>query len=154
MKKIAKTLLGTLVLAGTAVAVAVPASAGFSIGIGVGPGYYGPPPYGYGRAVCDPYSRTYNPYYCDDYEFYDGPPLFIDGYWTSGPLRSRWYGGHREFWVHNGWRYSDGYHGGGRFYRGHSDYGRGGFGGGGHGGGFGGGGHGGGFGGGGHGGHH
>ena len=92
MLKIAKTVLGTLMLAGAAMAVTVPASAGWSVGIGVGPGYYGPPgPAYYGRGVCDPYSRYYDPYYCDDYDYdyYYGPPMFIDGFWYSGPIRSR-----------------------------------------------------------------
>ncbi len=157
MKTIAKTILGTVMLAGAAIAVAAPASAGFAVGVGVGygPGYYG-------AAVCNPYSRYYNPYACDD-EYYVGPPLYIDGFWYDRPMRSRWYGGHREFWVHNGWRHGDFYRGGGNFYRGHGGGFGGGYGGGhgggfggGHGGGFGGG-HGGGFGGGhggGHGGHH
>jgi hypothetical protein len=131
MKIIAKATLGALMLAGTAFAVTAPASAGFSIGIGVGPGYYGPgydgPGY-YGRSMCDPRSRYYNPYYCDDYDYYYGPPLFIDGYWYDRPVRSRWYGGHREFWVRDGWRNSNSYHGGGRFERGHGDWGGGGHG--------------------------
>lgn len=122
MKSIAKRVLGALVLAGTAAIFAAPASAGVSFGIAVGPGYYGPP----AGAVCNPYSRYYNPYYCDDYDFYYGPPIWFDGAWYSGPLRSRWYGGHREFWVHDGWRYSDRYRGGGRFEHGHGDWGRGG----------------------------
>jgi len=157
MNRIAKTALGALMLAGTAVAVAAPASAGWSFGIGVGPGYYGP---AYGPpawAYCDPRSRYYDPYYCDDYDYYYGAPIFIDGIWFSGPLRSRWYGGHREFWVNNGWHYSSGYHGGGQFYHGGGGGGwHGGGGGGGWHGGGGGGWHGGGGGGshGGHGGHH
>jgi hypothetical protein len=106
-------------LAGAAVALTVPASAGFAIGVDVGPGYYGPPaPDYYGAAVCNPYSRYYNPYVCDD-EYYDGPPLYIDGYWYDQPMRSRYYGGHREFWVHDSWRHGDFYRGGGNFYRGH-----------------------------------
>lgn len=123
MKIIAKATLGALMLAGTAFAVSAPASAGFSIGIGVGPGYYGPAYYG--RSVCDPRSRYFNPYYCDDYDYYYGPPLFIGGYWYDRPLRSRWYGGHREFWVHDRWYRHDGWRGG-RFERGRGDWGRGG----------------------------
>lgn len=130
MKIIAKATLGALMLAGTALAVAAPASAGFSIGIGVGPGYYGPAYYG--RSVCDPYSRYYNPYYCDGYDYYYGPPMYIGGYWYDRPLRSRWYGGHREFWVQDRWYRHDGWRGG-RFERGnggdwgggHGDWGRG-----------------------------
>lgn len=161
MKTFAKTLLGVVLLAGTAAAFTAPASAGFSIGIGIGPAYYGPRYVG--PAVCDPYSRWYDPYYCGDYDDYYGPPLFIDGYWYDRPLRSRWYGGHREFWVRDQWRHGDFYRGGGRFeHRGGygGGYGGGGYGGG-HGGGWGGhgggswsGGHGGGGWGGGHGGRH
>jgi len=159
MKFIAKAALGALMLAGSAAVVATPASAGWSFGVGVGPGFYGPP--AYARGYCDPYSRYYDPYYCDDYDYYYGPPLFIDGYWFDGPIRSRWYGGHRQFWVHNGWRGGgSGYHGGGSFVRGGGGGYHGGGGGGYHGGGgggfHGGGGggfHGGGGGGGGHGGH-
>jgi len=125
MKLVAKAALGALMLAGSAAAFTAPAAAGWSFGVGVGPGYYYGPP-NYAGAYCDPYSRWYDPYYCDDYDYYYGPPLFIDGYWYSGPIRSRWYGGHRQFWVNNGW------HGGnwgssGRFVRG------GGYSGGGHG---------------------
>ncbi|MDR3526503.1 MAG: hypothetical protein P4L57_04420 [Rhizomicrobium sp.] len=158
MNTIAKTILGSVMLAGAAVAFTAPASAGFAIGFGYGPGYYGPPARAYyGGAVCDPYSRYYNPYDCDD-EYYVGPPLFIDGYWYDRPLRSRFYGGHREFWVNNGWRSGGFYRGGGNFYHGGGH--GGGYGGGysgGHGGGYGGGhsgGYGGGHGGGDHGGHH
>lgn len=119
MKTIAKTILGAAMLAGAAAIVATPASAGFSFGIGIGPGYYGPPPPRYyGRAICDPYSRWYDPYYCGSYDYYYGPPVWFDGYSYSGPLRSRWYDGRREFWIHDGWRYSDRYRGGGRFARG------------------------------------
>jgi len=77
-----------------------PASAQVSFGIGMGgPGYYGPPRY----AVCNPYSRYYDPYYCGDYGDYYGPPLFIDGFWFDHG-RYRNYRGHRQYWVHNGWR--------------------------------------------------
>ena len=145
-KGIARIALGALMLAGTAFAVATPAEARVSFGIGIGgPGYYGPPR----AAVCDPYSRYYDPYYCGDYYDYDGPPMFIDGFWFNGG-RYRDYDGHRQYWYRNGWHDGGGYGRGG--------YGRGGYGGGysgGHGGGYGGGysgGHGGGYGGGGHGG--
>ncbi|HUO98421.1 MAG TPA: hypothetical protein VMU01_07115, partial [Rhizomicrobium sp.] len=77
MKLVAKSILGALMLAGSAAAFTAPADAAWSFGVGVGPGYYGPP--GYANAYCDPYSRWYDPYYCDDYDYYDGPPLFIDG---------------------------------------------------------------------------
>jgi hypothetical protein len=153
MKRFAKLALGAALLAGTAFAVATPASARVSIGIGVGvpgPGYYGPaygPPPG---AVCDPYSRWYDPYTCDQYygadydDYYYGPSLFYDGFWYSGPLRSRYYGGQRQFYVGGGWHGVPGYHGGGSFRSGGASYhGDGGYHGGGsyHGGGGGGGGH-------------
>ena len=108
MKKIAKLALGAVLLAGTAFAVTAPAAARVSVGfgVGVGPGYSGPSDY----AVCDPYSRYYNPYYCGDDEYYDGPPLFIDGFWFNNGGRYRdWHGG-RQYWVHGGWH---GYSGGG-----------------------------------------
>jgi hypothetical protein len=148
MKRIAKLALGALLMAGTAFAVATPAAAQVSFGIGMGgPGYYGPPRH----AVCNPYSRYYDPYYCGDYDEYDGPPLFIDGYWFNNG-RYRDYYGQRQYWVHGGWR---GYGGGGGYGGGHGGGYGGGYGGG-HGGGYGGGyggGHGGGYGGG-HGGGH
>ena len=132
MNTIVKTIFGTVLLAGSALAFAAPASAGFAIGVGYGPGYYPP----VRVAVCDPYSRYYNPYACDD-EYYVGPPLYVDGYWYDQPMRSRFYGGRREFWVGNSWRHGDFYRGGGNFYRGnyggHGGYGRGGYGHGGYG---------------------
>src|ERR1700744_5375157 len=95
MKFFKKAALGALMLAGAAAVTAAPARAHVSIGIGFGGpayygGYYGPPSY------CDPYSRWYDPYRCDDYDdygYYDGP-VFIDGVWLNGGFRSRWYGGH------------------------------------------------------------
>ena len=123
MNRIAKAVFATVMLTGTAVAVTAPAAADFTVGFGVGPGYYGPPPYARG-AVCNPYSRYYNPYACDDYEDYYGPPLYIGGYWYDRPLRSRWYGGHREFWVNDRWYRHDDW-GRGRFYRHDGDWGRG-----------------------------
>ena len=81
-----------------------------SIGIGFGfPGYYGPPPY---YAYCDPRSRWFDPYRCDDYDgydYYDGP-VFVDGFWFDGPFRSRYWHGHREFFVHGGWHEGSGFH--------------------------------------------
>ena len=132
MKNVAKLALGALLLAGTAFGVATPASAHVSIGIGIGgPGYYGPPrPY----AVCDPYSRYYDPYYCGDYDNYYGPPLFIDGYWFNNG-RYRDYYGQRQYWVHGGWH---GYGGGGGYGHGRSFNSGGGYGGGYGGGGYGG----------------
>jgi hypothetical protein len=137
MLKVAKAVVGTLMLAGTAMAVTAPASAGFSIGFGVGPAWVPPPQRYYGPAICDPYSRYYDPYYCSDYDYYYGPPLYIGGYWYDRPLRSRWYGGHREFWVNNSWYRNDGWNRGG-FYRNYGGWGRGGSYGGSYGGGHGG----------------
>jgi len=74
----------------------VPADARVSIGFGFGG--YGPY-YGYGGypgyydGYCDPRSRWYDPYRCDDYDdydYYDGP-VFIDGFWFNGPFRSRFF---------------------------------------------------------------
>ena len=153
MKRIAKIALGALLMAGTAFAVATPAAARVSIGIGFGgPGYYGPPPR---YAVCDPYSRYYDPYYCGDDDYYYGPPLFIDGFWFNSGGRYRDFRGHRQYWVHGGWHGYSGGHGGGGYGGGHGGGGYGGgHGGGGYGGGHGGGGYGGGHGGGGYGGGH
>ena len=144
MKLFAKATLGALMLAGATALTAAPAEARVTIGLGFGGGYHLP-------AYCDPYSRWYDPYRCDDYDddydYYNGP-VFIDGLWLDNGFRSRWYGGHREFFYHGGWHGGSGFHDGG-FHHG------GGFGGGDHGGwggGHGGGGHGGW--GGGHGGHH
>jgi hypothetical protein len=150
MKRVAKLALGALLMAGAAFAVATPAAAQVSFGIGIGPGYYRHSPR---YAVCNPYSRYYDPYYCGDYDDYYGPPLYIDGFWFNNG-RYRDYRGHRQYWVHGGWHgYSGGGYGGG--YGGGHGGGHGGGSGGGHGGGYGGG-HGGGSGGGhggGHGGH-
>jgi hypothetical protein len=124
MNRIAKAVLGTLMLAGAAVAVATPASAEWSVGFSVGPTWVPPPRHYYGAGTCNPYSRYYDPYYCDDYEYYYGPPLYFGGTWYDRPLRSRWYGGHREFWVHDRWYRHDGWDRG-RFYRHYGDWGRG-----------------------------
>ncbi len=129
MKRIAKLALGAVLMAGTAFAVATPAAARVSVGIGIGvPGYYGPPPR---YAVCDPYSRYYDPYYCGDYDYYYGPPLFIDGFWFNNGGRYRDYDGRREYWVHGGWH---GYSGGGGGHWSGGGHGGGGHWGGGHGG--------------------
>ncbi len=104
MTRIAKIALGALLLAGGTAVTTAPADAHVSFGISVGvPGYYGPPPGYYGRPdpYCDPYGPYYDPYDCDDYgpPGYWDEPVFYDGIWFNGPLRWRWYGGHREFWV-------------------------------------------------------
>lgn len=134
MRKLTKIALGTCAVL-AAVATTAPAEARVSIGIGLGypgyygyagPGYYGYPGYypGYyygppARAVCDPYSRWYDPYRCrysyagygyDDYYY---GPVFIDGVWVSGPVRWRSFGGRREFFWHGGWRSGSGFRSGG-----------------------------------------
>ncbi len=125
MKLLKKAALGALLLAGATALSAAPAAAHVSIGIGIGgPGYYGG---GYPPAYCDPYSRWYDPYRCeefDDYDYYDGP-VFIDGLWLNGGFRSRYYGGHRQFYYHGGWHGGSGWHdnsfhhGGGHWSGGH-----------------------------------
>jgi hypothetical protein len=161
MKKITKYMLGALMLGGVA-ASAAPASA-LTLGIGLGgPGYYGD---GYG-AVCDRYSRWYDPYRCSgEYGYYNDGPIWWGDNWYYGPTRYRYYGGHRQYYVGGGWRGDvrfgggrggyggggyhggggGGYHGGGGGYHGGGGgyHGGGGgyHGGGGHGGGGGGGGH-------------
>jgi hypothetical protein len=107
MKSLKKLALGALMLAGAAVGVSAPANAGVSVGIGIGipgPAYYGP------AYSCDPYYDYYDPYGCGAY--YTGP-VFIGGSWYNGPLRWRWWGGHRQFWYHGGWRVGTGWHSGG-----------------------------------------
>lgn len=76
---------------------------------GAAPGYgqpgYGPQPdaqydasgYGY----CDPTYGCPDDYY--DLPVYDGS-VFFDGGWDNGPFFWRDFGGHREFWIHGGWR--------------------------------------------------
>jgi hypothetical protein len=116
MKKIVKLALGALMLAGTAATVGTaPANAGVSVGIGIGgPGYYGPG-WRCGRWHYNPYRCGYGAYYDPGYyddAYYDGP-VFLDGAWFNGPLRWRWWGGHRQFWWHNGWRIGTGWRSGG-----------------------------------------
>lgn len=123
MNKIAKIALGAAMVAGAATFAAAPASARVSVGIGFGVGYpgyypgyypgsYYGPRYRYYR-YCDPYSPYYDPYDCGDpyynsyYDDYGAPyygdVVFFDGGWYRGPFRSRYYGGHRWYWVNNGW---------------------------------------------------
>lgn len=123
MKLLAKAAFGALMLAGATAMTAAPAEAHVSIGIGIGgygPGYYG----GYYNAFCDPRSRWYDPYRCDDYydDYYYGP-VFIDGFWFNQPFRSRFHDGRREFFFHNNWHagtgfHVDGFRRGGDFHRG------------------------------------
>jgi hypothetical protein len=107
MKHIKKFALGALMMAGAAIGVAQPASAGVHVGIGIGipgPAYYGP------AYACDPYYDYYDEYGCGAY--YSGP-VFIDGVWINEPVRWRWWGGHRQFWWHGGWRVGSGFREGG-----------------------------------------
>src|SRR5690348_4554537 len=134
MNIIKKAALGLAMLAGATALTTAPADARVTVGIGIGvPGYYG----GYAPpAVCDPYSRWYDPYRCDgydDYDYYNGP-VFIDGIWLNGGYRSRWYGGHREFYYHDGWHGGSGWNHGGFSHGGGGHWGDGGghWGGGGH----------------------
>ena len=36
--------------------------------------------------------------------------MFVDGFWFDGPFRSRFWHGHREFFVHGGWHAGSGFH--------------------------------------------
>ena len=54
--------------------------------------------------------RLLRPVCCGAY--YTGP-VFIGGGWYNGPLRWRYWGGHRQFWYHGGWRVGTGWHSGG-----------------------------------------
>jgi len=92
MKRFGKIALGAVMLAGAAMAWATPASAAVGIGLGIGPAYYAPP-----GAVCDPYSRFYDPYYCNGYYDYYGPSVAIGGYWGGYWHGGRHFGGfHRR----------------------------------------------------------
>ena len=96
-------MTNTVMLAGTAIGISAPANAGVHVGIGIGipgPAYYGP------AYACDPYYDYYDPYGCGAY--YTGP-VFIDGAWFNGPLRWRYWGGHRQFWYHGGWHVGTGW---------------------------------------------
>ncbi len=123
MKFLTKAALGALMLAGATAISTAPAAARVTVGIGIGGGgYYDRGYYDGGRpAVCDRYSRWYDPYRCDEYrdsyyddnyDYYNGP-VFIDGLWLNDSFRSRWYGGHREFFYRGGWHGGTGFHGGG-----------------------------------------
>jgi hypothetical protein len=109
MKKFAKYALAAAAIAGAAIVTTAPADARVFVGVGVGPGYYGPGP-GPGYS-CDPYSRWYDPYYCDGY--YGGPgyygPAFGGVYFGSG------WGGHGGHWGRGGghWGHGGGGHWGG-----------------------------------------
>jgi len=122
MKVFKKAALAAVLLAGAAAFTAAPAEARVTVGIGIGvPGAYYGPGY-YPPAYCDPYSRWYDPYRCqdyDDYDYYNGP-VFIDGIWLNGGFRSRFYDGHRQFYYRGGWHGGSGWrgdfhHGGGNW---------------------------------------
>lgn len=118
MKFLSKAALGALLLAGAATLSAAPAQARVTVGVEFGGGgyYHGRP------AFCDPYSRYFDRYRCDryyddydaydDYDYYNGP-VFIDGIWLNDSFRSRYYGGHRQFYYGGSWRGGSGFHGGG-----------------------------------------
>jgi len=112
MNIIKKAALGLAMLAGATALTTTAADARVTVGFGFGgAGYYG----GYDNRVCDPYSRWYDPYRCDAYgddDYYNGP-VFIDGLWLNGGYRSRWYGGHRQFYYNNGWHGGSGWNHGG-----------------------------------------
>ena len=85
MKRFAKLALGALILAGAATAAAAPASARVVVGLGL--------PIAAPVASCDPYSRFYDPYYCQP--AYAAPVIgFGFGGWHDG-----WRGG-----FHDGFR--------------------------------------------------
>lgn len=113
MNIIKKAALGLAMLAGATAVTTTAADARVTVGIGFGgAGYYGG---GYYDRACDPYSRWYDPYRCDaygDYDYYNGP-VFIDGIWLNGGYRSRWYGGHRQFYYNNSWHGGSGWNHGG-----------------------------------------
>lgn len=116
MKNIAKLALGAALLAGTAltatIATTAPAAARVSIGIGIGapiyPGYYPPGP-------CYDYDYYYNGD-CGYPVYYD--PVYIGGYWYSGPHYYRYYNGRPWVWNRGHWYAS--YRGG---WSGHSGHG-------------------------------
>ena len=108
MKKFAKVALGALIAAGAATAVAsTPAEARVVVGLGFGgPAYYPAPGYYYS---CDPYSRWYDPYRCDDYP----PSYYYGGYY--GPGYGGYYGPGVVFGFGGG---HGGYRGGDHDFRG------------------------------------
>jgi len=115
MKTFSKLFFGAALVAGAATFATGPAAAQVSVGIGIGGpgyygGYYGPRYYGpryYGSYSCDPYSRFYDPDYCDDYGDYGygfGNIIYFDNGWWRGPFRTRYWHGENWYWVNNGWR--------------------------------------------------
>jgi len=97
MKRFAKYALSAALIAGAVTAAALPASAAVRIGVGIAP-YAGAP----GPAVCDPYSRFYDPAYC-------GAPYYGPGYY-GGPVIGFGFGG-------GGWHGGHDFHGGGGHHR-------------------------------------
>jgi hypothetical protein len=102
MKMFSKAVLGSLILAGTAVAVAVPAEA--RVGVSVNLGLFAPaPPVVVPAPAYAPAGYCYGPYYYTNcgYAVY-GEPVFWGGYWyNNAPYR--FVRGRREFWVNGGW---------------------------------------------------
>src|SRR5438128_2119634 len=87
MKQFAKIALAALMLTGATTAIATaPAQAQ----VGIGYGYYGG---GYGGGVCDPRSRWYNPYRCDDSGYYGDGYYGYGGYGYGGPSLYLGFGG-------------------------------------------------------------
>ncbi len=102
MKPFAKLAVGATLLAGAALAAASPAQAQVSFEFRFGTPYYGryyspPPPRWHND--CDPRNRYFRA--CDDFWF---DPVFYRGRWYAEPLRFRWFGPTRYFWIENGWR--------------------------------------------------
>lgn len=98
MKTFSKAVLGSLMLAGTAIATAAPAEA--RVGVAVNLGLFAPP------VVRPAYvlpESCYGPgYYLNcTYPVYS-EPVFWNGYWYPN-ARYRIVAGHREFWINRGW---------------------------------------------------
>ena len=89
MKRFAKFALGALILAGAATAAAAPASARVVVGLGLPVA---------APVSCDPYSRFYDPYYCQP--AYAAPVI---GFGFGG-----WHGGFHDRWHEN---FHGGFHG-------------------------------------------
>jgi hypothetical protein len=112
MNIIKKAALGLAMLAGATALTTSAADARVTVGIGIGGGYYG-----HGPAVCDPYSRWYDPYRCDRYDdyygddyYYGSPTIYFGGYGGRG-----WHGGYHGGGYHGGFGHGGGFggHGGG-----------------------------------------
>jgi len=103
MRTFAKVAFGALMLGAASIAGAAPAAAHTSVGISFGfgdRGYEDPCAYYDYYDVPPPWGLP--PGYCGYRVYYD--PVFWGGSWYRGPIYYRWYGGHRQFWLHGGWR--------------------------------------------------